>query len=131
LEDWKIKISVLWLFSGVAFLGYVVMKLMEPGVMAGAMAGKVEGMKIGPGLILLFSIYWLVPLIMAFLTLTLKDSVNRWANMILGAVFAASWCVDLVEAVIALDAWATLALLSTVVALILIVWYAWKSKQKV
>jgi hypothetical protein len=130
LEDWKIKISVLWLFSGVAFLGYAIFGLMEPGAIAGIMAGEVEGMKIGPELILLFSIFWLVPLIMAFLSLTLKDSINRWANIIVGAVFAASWCVDLPGAVAKLSAWATLVLLSTIAALVLIVWYAWKSKQK-
>jgi hypothetical protein len=130
LEDWKIKISVLWLFSAVAFLGYIILSLTEPGVIAGIMTGEVEGMKLGPELILLFAIFVLVPLIMAFLSLTLKDSINRWANIILGAVFAASWCPDLVEAVAKLSVWATLVTLSTVVALALIVWYAWKSKQK-
>lgn len=82
LEDWKIKISVLWLFSAVAFLAHQILALMEPGVIAGIMDGEVEGMKIGTELILLFAILFLVPLIMAFLSLTLKDSINRWANII-------------------------------------------------
>ncbi len=47
MEDWKIKISVLWLFSAVAFLAHQILALMEPGVIAQIMDGKVEGMKIG------------------------------------------------------------------------------------
>jgi hypothetical protein len=86
-------------------------------------------MQIGPELILVFAISAWVPLVMAFLSLTLKDSINRWTNIIAGAVFAALWCVDVVEAVEKLSVWATLMTLSGVVALALIVWYAWKSKQ--
>ncbi len=129
LEDWKIKISVLWLFSAVAFLAHQILALLEPGVLAGIMAGEVEGMKIGPELILLFAFLFLVPLIMAFLSLTLKDSINRWANIIVGAVFAAFFIV--VTATVAKLSGEILMTLSTVVALVLIVWYAWKSKQKV
>jgi hypothetical protein len=129
LEDWKIKISVLWLFSAVAFLAHQILALLEPGVIAGIMAGEVEGMKIGPELILLFAILFLVPLIMAFLSLTLKDSINRWANIIVGVVFAALF-IGVIATVAKLSG-EILMTLSTVVALVLIVWYAWKSKQKV
>ena len=129
MEDWKIKISVLWLFSAVAFLAHQILALMEPGVIAGIMDGEVEGMKIEPELILLFAILFLVPLIMAFLSLTLKDSINRWANIIVGAVFAALF-IGVIATVAKLSG-ETLMTFSTVVALSLIVWYAWKSKQKV
>ncbi|VVB95646.1 Uncharacterised protein [uncultured archaeon] len=129
MEDWKIKISVLWLFSAVAFLAHQILALIEPGVIAGIMEGEVEGMKIGTELILLFAILFLVPLIMAFLSLTLKDSINRWANIIVGAVFAALFTGVIVT--VAKLSGETLMTLSTVAALTLIVWYAWKSKQKV
>jgi len=129
LEDWKIKISVLWLFSAVAFLAHQILALMEPGVIAGIMAGEVEGTKIGPELIFLFAVLFLVPLIMAFLSLTLKNSINRWANIIVGAVFAALF-IGVIVSVAKLSG-ETLMTFSTVVALVLIVRYAWKSKQKV
>lgn len=129
MEDWKIKISVLWLFSAVAFLAHQILALMEPGVIEQIMDGEIEGMKIGTELILLFAILFLVPLIMAFLSLTLKDSINRWANIIVGAVFAALF-IGVVASVAKMSG-EILMTLSTVVALTLIVWYAWKSKQKV
>ena len=127
MEDWKIKISVLWLFSAVAFLAHQILALMEPGVIAQIMDGDVEGMKIGTELILLFAILFLVPLIMAFLSLTLKDSINRWANIIVGAVFAALF-IGTIASVAKLSG-EILMTFSTVVALSLIVWYAWKSKH--
>ena len=82
MEDWKIKITVLWLFAAVAFLAHQILVLMEPGIIAQLMAGEAEGQKIGPELILSFAILMLVPMVMAFLSLTMKDSMNRWVNII-------------------------------------------------
>ncbi len=56
MEDWKIKISVLWLFAAVAFLAHQILVLMEPGIIAQLMEGEAEGQKIGPELILFFAI---------------------------------------------------------------------------
>jgi hypothetical protein len=130
LEDWKIKISVLWLFGSVAFLAHQILVLIEPGIIAQLMAGEAEGLKIGPELILFFAILVLVPLVMAFLSLTLKDSMNRLVNIIVGAVFAALWFIGVVSATLSAYWGEALMTLSAVVASILIVWYAWKSKQK-
>lgn len=129
LEDWKIKISVLWLFAAVAILAHQILVLMEPGIIAQLMAGEAEGQKIGPELILFFAILMLVPLVMAFLSLTLKDSINHWLNIIVGAVFSVLWFVGVVDAAQTAYWGGALMTLSTVVASALIVWYAWKSKS--
>jgi len=50
LDDWRIKITVLWLFAAVAFLAHQILVLMEPGIIAQLMAGEAEGQKIGPEL---------------------------------------------------------------------------------
>jgi len=122
---------VLWLFNEVALLAYMILMLMEPGVIEQIMAGEIEGMQIGPEILLLFAIILLVPLVMAFLSLTLKNSINRWANIILGIVFAGLELLELVELLAYPSAHLMLMTLSKVVAPALIVWYAWKSKQKV
>ena len=131
LEDWKIKITVLWLFAAVAFLAHQILVLMEPGIIAQLMAGEAEGQKIGPELILSFAILMLVPMVMAFLSLTMKDSMNRWVNIIVGAVFAALWFTGIVDAAQSAYWGGALMTLSAVVASALIVWYAWNSKQKI
>jgi hypothetical protein len=129
LEDWKIKISVLWLFSSIAFLAHQILVLMEPGIIADLMAGEAEGQKIGPEMILFFAILMLVPMLMAFLSLTLKDSMDRRVNIIVGAIFAVLWLVSVVDAAQSAYWGGALMTLSAVVASALIVWYAWKSKQ--
>jgi hypothetical protein len=93
------------------------------------MAGKAEGQEIGPELILSFAILMLVPMLMAFLSLTLKDSIDHRVNIIVGAIFAVLWLVSVVDAAQSAYWGGALMTLSAAVASALIVWYAWKSKQ--
>ena len=111
-------------------MAHQILVLMEPGIIAQLMAGEAEGQKIGPELILFFTILMLVPLVMAFLSLTLKDSMNRRVNIIVGAVSAVLWFIGVVDAAQTAYWGGALMTLSAVVASALIVWYAWMSKQK-
>jgi hypothetical protein len=120
---------VLWLFASIAFLAHQILVLMEPGIIAQLMAGEAEGQKIGPELILFFAILMLVPMVMAFLSLTLKGSMNRWLNIIVGSVFAVFWFVGVVDAAQSAYWGGALMTLSAIVASVLIVWYSWKSKS--
>lgn len=126
LEDWKIKVSVLWLFASFAFLAHQVILLLEPGIIAQLMAGIAEGQKITPGTILFSSILMLVPMVMAFLSLTLKGSLNRWLNLIAGTVFTVLWSISVIEAAQSEYWGGALMTLSAAAASALIVWYAWK-----
>ncbi|MCP8315748.1 MAG: hypothetical protein H3Z51_02640 [archaeon] len=90
------------------------------------MTGEVGGWKIGPEFLLLGAILMLVPLVMAFLSLTLKDNTNRWANIIVGIVWIGLLHTDLPTYLANPSAYAILMWLSQVVAVALIVWYAWK-----
>ena len=90
------------------------------------MEGEIDGMKIGPEILLVFAILLLVPLVMAFLSLTLKDSTNRWANIILGIVFAGLELLALIETLAAPSAHATLLTVSKIVVAASIAWYAYK-----
>jgi len=89
--------------------------------------------EITPELLLSYAIIFSFPLVMAFLSLTLKDSINRWANIIVGIVFAVLPPISLIGFPTAHSAYSTsVTLIATAefVAAALIVWYAWKSKQK-
>jgi len=121
---------VLWLIGDVAALAGGLLAIFEPDVLQQFLdTGEIEGMKVGPEILLLLAILLLVPLIMTFLSLTLKDSINRWANIIVGIVWTVLGLTDL-PTYLGKPAYATLMWLSTVVATALVVWYAWKSKQK-
>jgi len=131
MEDWKIKIAVLWLIAEVASLASGLLGIFEPDLLAQfVLTGEIEGMKVGPELLLFLAILFLVPLVMAFLSLTLKDSMNRWANIIVGIVWFVGGLIDLPKFLEKLYAYAILMWLASGVAIVLIVWYAWKSKQK-
>jgi len=133
LEDWKIKISVLWLIYGVAVLAEAILGYLELGVIEQVIAGEIEGMQITPEVLLVFAIIFLIPLVLAFLSLTLKDSINRWLNIIAGivlAVFGLMGPVEYLAKQSVYSAYVTLFGIVLVVASALIVWYAWKSKQK-
>jgi nitrogen fixation protein FixH len=133
MEDWKIKTSALWLIYTAAFLAVMMLGTMEPGVLDQFLeTGEIGGMKIGQELLLFFAIMMLVPLVMAFLSLTLKDSTNRWANLVVGIVYVGFQIFALIETLTLPTVYAYAALIETakVVVPALIVWYAWKSKQK-
>jgi hypothetical protein len=63
---------------------------------------------------------------MAFLTLALRDPINRYANAVLGALAAVMWTWDLAEhASKGLEIGAVITITLTIAGL-LIVWHAWK-----
>ena len=129
MEDWKIKIAVLWIFGIITALTTMFVMLLEPGVIEQVIAGELKGQEIRPEVLLVLAIIVLIPLVMAFLSLVLKNSVNRWANIIVGIAFLIFGLSDLPKYLAISSAYAVLLDLSGVAASALIVWYAWKSKQ--
>jgi len=80
----------------------------------------------GPEELLQSVIILLPPLVMAFLSLTLKDKANRWANIIVGIVFAGFMLIASSIGLAQTAAYSILMILSGFVATVLIVWYAYK-----
>ena len=121
----KTRLSVLWIINEVSGLALILFAFMEPGAIDHIRSGEMEGLTIGPGLLLFFAILFLVPLVMAFLSQTLEDKANRWANIIIGAVYAATTMVMLIleladQSVLAINP------ASGFVFSALTVWYAYK-----
>jgi Ca2+/H+ antiporter len=133
LEDWKIKISVLWIIFGIIGVWMPFSEFYLPGYAEEVISGFHEGSPITPEFMLVVAIIAIIPLVLAFLSLTLKDSINRWVNIIVGTVFAALSLLDPVIYVSKQSAYSAYVILIGIVGLVteaLIVWYAWKSKQK-
>jgi hypothetical protein len=119
--QWKIRISVLWIFMAVAMAAHSVLAFMEPGAME-----QIEEMPISAGMFLFMALFWWVPLVMAVLSVTLKDLANRWTNIILGIVFTALNIFHLIEHLADPSAHQILIIGSTVVVTALIFWHALK-----
>jgi hypothetical protein len=127
LEDWKIKIAVLWLVFAVASIWIPLIEHYIPGFVEEAVA------QVTPESVLMLVIIAMIIPVMALLSLILKDSINRWLNIIVGIVFAVLMPIGVVGGGFPTAYVPSLALISIVefVAAALIVWTAWKSKPKI
>jgi hypothetical protein len=128
----KIKIIVLWVIAAEAMSAHMIMVTIDP------VADKrmLEwGATINAAGWLFGAIWWLIPLWMLFVTITVKGSLNRWANFVLGIIgtllniYHFFMCgVPLIQPVLFAEPTAHHILLlgSAVVATALVTWYAWK-----
>lgn len=114
---------MLWIFMAVAM--YRCTSLMEAGMIERITSGELAEVQT-PGMMLLITVSWLIPLIMAFLSVTLEDSANRWASMGLGVVFTLFNIYHLTIHSGEPTVYGILIVAATVVVTALIAWYAWK-----
>ncbi len=124
----KTRLAVLWLFVAVTMAANTILYLIVPGVIDEIRAGEVVGMQAGPGLLLMMAIvYFWLPLIMAVLSLTLKDKMNRWANIILGIFYAGFILFELAMNITTVTySYVILMDISAIMVSALIAWYARK-----
>lgn len=125
LEDWKIEIAILWIIGDLAAVVGLMLSSIDALSQASA---EVGGIPVTPELLLVFAVMFLIPLVMAFLSLMLKDQANRWTNMIMGIVYFAFGIMQLSMHLSA--PYYLLTGIAGVAASALLVWYAWTSKQK-
>jgi hypothetical protein len=117
----RIKLSTLWIFMAVATSAHAILFFMEPSAVE-----EIKEMAMGPGMMLFMALFWLVPLVMAFLSLTLKDIANQRVNLVMGGIFTILNIVHLFEHLAQPSVHQLLIVGSTVVVAILIIWHAWK-----
>ena len=122
----KVRISMLWVFMAVAMSAHSVLAFMDPAAMA-----QLEEMELGAAMFLFMALFWWIPLVMAFLSVTLKDLASRWANIILGIIFTLLNIFHLIEHFAQPSAHQILIIGSTVVATALIFLYAlrWRTQE--
>jgi len=128
----KVKISALWVFMDFALLLLLTLNGFDAG---GGMKGMIASFPsdLAPVVLLGGAIILLIPFVIAFLSLTMKDSANRRANLILGSVFAVFQFSGLAYALSRLAVqYAYLLFLQTAafVAPALIVWYAYRWRKE-
>jgi len=128
----KTRIAVLWVLMAVATSAHLILVALDPTAMKKMAEWAATA---GPGEWVFTALFWLVPLWLAFVTMTVKGSSNRWANFVVAIIFTILniWhffiCgLPLLKGGPLAEPTAHHILLvgSTVVATALIVWYAWK-----
>jgi len=83
----KARLSVFWLTMAIGTAAAWILSVMTPGVIEEIMGGEIGGMPLGEGMSLLYAVFFLIPMVVAILCLTLNVSVNRWLNFVLGIIW--------------------------------------------
>ena len=126
IEDVKIRLSALWAAAMLNGLMGGMLELFEPGLIEQVIAGEIAGIQITSEMLLFMAILMVIPPIMVFLSVTLKEKANRWANIILGTVFFGFGLFELTEKIT--QPYFLVSGILGIVFVVLIVWYAWKWK---
>ena len=79
----KIRILVLWIFTGASITAEVALYLYKNGLIAEIISGDAG---IGPAELVIWTCRWLAPFVLAFLTVLLRDKLSRMLNLVFGAV---------------------------------------------
>jgi len=117
LLDVRIILAVLWVAGMLSSLNGDTYRL----------SGATEPLGVNPELLSVMAILLVGHIFMSFLTLTLKSPVSRWANRIIGILYAviilAFWVLGFVSRSAGYEiVWST----GQLVCALLVVWYAWK-----
>ena len=122
--DVRIILSALWAARMLSGLQGDSTRFHDPVALKELVAGT-SAVPVTDVLLLVMSIIFAVPIFMSFLSLTLKDKVNRWANRSIGiffVVFDLGFCILFFGPPAYEIFWNFVYLVFTA----LIVWYAWK-----
>jgi hypothetical protein len=117
----KSILSTLWIFVLLNMIFRDIHELVRPGLLEEMMTGIVNGTQVTDELLLLGGIMVEVVIVMVILARVLEVRVNRWANIIVGAisimlVISNNTAPDLDDMFFAVI---------QVAALAVIIWYAW------
>ena len=123
LLDLKLRIVVLWVWAAIGMTAALLFVFFKPARLE-ALMSDIEA--IGPSWFIIGPLYGLIPLVMAFLTITLKDRANRLTNRILSIIYIALILYDFGPMLLdpAIDQ--IIIVGSVVVAVAYLIFYSWK-----
>ncbi len=91
LEETKIsvkaKLSALWVTIMLLYIYADILSLFKPGQVEKMLEGFMGPFPATQGALLTASILMIIPAVMVFLSLTLKSKINRWVNIVTGALY--------------------------------------------
>lgn len=118
MEDVQIKLSALWVALMLTYLLGDVLRIFSGDFKAGEIGGVQVSQKVWLGIAILM----VIPIIMVFLSLTLPQPVNRWANIIVAIFF---FIFNLIGLPTYPSAYDKFLIIVGLVFNVLTFWYAW------
>ncbi len=117
--DTRIKLAILWAALMLTYLLGDVLRIFS----GDFVAGEMEGMQASQAMWLGAAIIMLIPIVMVFLSVTLKHRANRWASIIAAIFFFGFNLIGLPTYPSAYDKF---LIIVGLVFNVLTVWYAWR-----
>ncbi|MEJ2242352.1 MAG: DUF6326 family protein [Candidatus Bathyarchaeota archaeon] len=127
--DVRIKLSALWIAEMFCYLFAAVWDNYKPGVLEALILGEIDGIAITQGVLFGNAVMMVIPSVMVFMSLVLKDKVNRLANIILSIFFMGIILVTYAFYYVSgINTWAYsyVFTITEIILYALIVGYAWK-----
>jgi hypothetical protein len=127
MQDVRMKLSALWAARMLSGLQGDSTRLHDPVALRELVAGT-SAVRVTNGLLFLMSVMFAIPILMSFLSLTLKDRANCWTNRCMGTLFVVFdlGFLGLALLVWQFSAYETFWSLMYLEFTALIVWYAWR-----
>jgi len=122
--DPKVLLSTLWIFFLFSIFFSDFQWIMTPGSLDEIASGFVRGFPMTPELLFIASVVHIIPVLMILLSRVVTRSLNRWLNISMGAftiflTFSSGW--DAPDQIF--------FKVAEVIALVLVVWVAWRWKR--
>ena len=124
---WKARLAVIWVLMAVGTAASMFLALLSPGMIENVMAGDWGGMPVNEGMIITYALFFIIPMVVAILCLTMKNS--RLLNFILGIIWFLYFIYDIVGHATLEEAAPIAVWLMIVAGLVIsayIVYFAWK-----
>ena len=119
MEETRIKLSGIWVALMLTYLLGDVLRIFSGDFSAGA----IGEMQVSQGMYLGMAVIMVIPILMVFLSMTLKHTANRWTNISVAVFFFLFNAVGLPTYLSIYDQF---LIVVGLVFNILTVWYAWK-----
>ena len=117
----KFKLFALWCCVVFFYIYGDYFELYQPGKLQEIIAGRMPFGAISQGALLGMSAFMIIPSLMPFLSLVLPARVNRWLNIVFGAIYS------VIMILVIRGGWHYYVVygLIEITLTVLIVWYAW------
>ena len=117
--DVQIKLSAIWVAFMLTYLLGDVLRIFS----GDFEAGNIGGMQVSQKMYLGMAVLMVVPIVMVFLSLTLKYPANRWVNIVVAIIF---FVFNLIGLPTYQSAYDKFLIVVGLVFNVLTVWFAWK-----
>lgn len=126
MRSTKVLLSTLWLFAVLNYLYADVVTLMDSETLKMIMTGQVGSMRMTRGLLLGSAVLMETAIAMVLLSRVLEYRLNRWSNIIAGAIHTAAVALSVLAGGGTPALYYVFFATIEVACTLFIMWYAWK-----